>query len=102
MEDVAQWEHELRGESFAAGSIFSLFKSPTELVGEEIPDDLDEEELAAYAAEQELLEGLTADDLFSYSDIDDVSFDDEAPSTPSSKGKQPLYPSNDLDVEMEM
>lgn len=44
----------------------------TEAVDDAIPDELDDEELAEYAATQELLDGLCADDVFSYSDIDDV------------------------------
>ena len=41
------------------------------------PDDLDEEEIAAYAAEAELnLDELQAEDIFSLSDLDDV-FDND-------------------------
>ncbi|KAI0088851.1 hypothetical protein BDY19DRAFT_1048377 [Irpex rosettiformis] len=86
MEDPAEWEHELREET-----------------AEEIPDDLDDEELAAYAAERELLEGLTEEDIFSYSDIEDISqFDDDEPHSTSSQSTQPLRPLDNGDVEMDM
>jgi len=69
MEDAAEWENELRKNE------------------QDAPDDIlvdeDEIDLAAYAAEQELLDGLTADDIFTYSDVDDV-------------------PHEDIDIEMEI
>ncbi|KAI0826439.1 hypothetical protein BC629DRAFT_1456323 [Irpex lacteus] len=85
MEDPEEWEHELK-----------------EDVLEEGPDDeFTEEELAAYAVERELLEGLTEEDIFSYSDIDDLSYlDEEESHDPSSKGKQRARESADVEMEM--
>lgn len=108
MEDPEEWEHELKGSSALRFSFPSsaentvLIKLLTEDALEEGPDDeFTEEELAAYAVERELLEGLTEEDIFSYSDIDDLSYlDEEEPHDALSKGKQRAR--DNADVEMEM
>ncbi|TCD68753.1 hypothetical protein EIP91_009899 [Steccherinum ochraceum] len=56
LEDVVEWEEEL--------------KVPQPINTE--PDDLFEEELAAYAEEYELLYDLAADDIFGLSDLEDI------------------------------
>lgn len=64
------------------------------------PDDLNEEELAEYAAEQELLDGLTADDIFTYSDLDDYSnFTQEVESQSAERRRNPTLPDDDVDMD---
>ena len=65
-------------------------------------DDLDEDELAEMAIERELLEGLTAEEIFSLSDLedfptqDDEDDDDDAPSQSMRK----VSLSQDVDMDM--
>ncbi|KAI0694197.1 hypothetical protein BC835DRAFT_1415451 [Cytidiella melzeri] len=80
IEDLDQWEHELRAED-----------------ADNIPDDIDEEDLQAYAAEHELLEGLTVDDLFTCSDVDDAADVDDHAELCGAPGM-----SSGADVEMEL
>ncbi|EED84869.1 predicted protein [Postia placenta Mad-698-R] len=66
------------------------------------PEDLDEEELAAYAEEAALLEDLRPEDLYSLSDLDawDVP-EAPLPPLPHDKGKgRELPPTTDGDVDM--
>ncbi|THH01282.1 hypothetical protein EW026_g1375 [Hermanssonia centrifuga] len=82
MEDVGQWEQELQGDN-PLGTL---------------PEEYDEEELAEYAAEQELLEGLSVNDIFGLSDMDEpLNFDedDEVQSHPTHKGEG-------VDIEMDI
>lgn len=74
-----------------------------------VPDDLDEEELEEWAAEQELLEGLTADEIFSLSDMDeppagapkDDDDEDEILWRSFDKGKARAVANTDGDVDMD-
>ncbi len=77
------------------------------------PDELDEEALAEWAAEQELIEGLDPDEIFSLSDLDEEpeatvrgpvapSDDEEILWRNVDKGKQRAYASVDDDVEMDL
>ena len=65
-------------------------------------DDLDEDELAEMAIERELLEGLTAEEIFSLSDLedfptqDDEDDDDDVPSQSMRK----VSLSQDVDMDM--
>lgn len=73
------------------------------------PDDLDEEELEEWAAEQELLEGLTADEIFSLSDMDEPPAgapqedddDEEILWRSFDKGKARAASNTDGDVDMD-
>lgn len=86
MEDVASWEEELTG-SVPGGShppsSSSTSVIPVTPMDELTPEDLDDEELAEYAEEcarrkaLEDFEGISEDDLFSWSDIEDL--DDHRP-----------------------
>ncbi|EED84866.1 predicted protein [Postia placenta Mad-698-R] len=66
------------------------------------PEDLDEEELAAYAEEAALLEDLWPEDLYSLSDLDAWDLPEAPlPSLPRDKGKgRELPPTTDGDVDM--
>lgn len=86
MEDINEWEQ---------GPLDSPPISTT-------PEDLDEEELAAYAEEAALLEDLRPEDLYSLSDLDawDVP-EAPLPPLPRDKGKgRELPPTTDGDVDM--
>ncbi|KAI0341448.1 hypothetical protein BDW22DRAFT_1359005 [Trametopsis cervina] len=89
LEDVTTWEDELQ-----------------ETTADDIPDELDDDEVAAYAAEQELLEGLNAEDIFSYSDVDDYPpVDDDGEEFShgvASSGTQSSTTFRDMDVEMDL
>ena len=80
---------------------------------DDIPDELDDEALAEYAAEQELLEGLDPDEIFSLSDLDEEpEASVRASANPSEeeeilwrnvdKGKQRVYANVDNDVDMDL
>ena len=103
MEDPTAWEDELKG-LFTDSSIHILpLTAGLDDPLEEIPEDLDDEELAAYAAERELLEGLSEEDIFSYSDLEDFDEHDvERLLDASSKSKQPPQSLDNTDVDMEM
>lgn len=80
---------------------------------DDILDELDDEALAEYAAEQELLEGLDPDEIFSLSDLDEEpEASVRAGANPSEeeeilwrnvdKGKQRAYANVDNDVDMDL
>ena len=76
--------------TFSAGGIVNAI--PT------APEDLDDEELAAYAEEYDLhLEDLPLDEIFSYSDLED--YDQPLDGHSQSSTGQPLH-SAPPDVEM--
>ncbi|KAJ3558889.1 hypothetical protein NM688_g665 [Phlebia brevispora] len=98
IEEEIEWENELK-ESTDAGP---------QATGSVDPD---EEELAEWAAEQELLEGLDPDEVFSLSDLDEpadtpiksrVQDDDEIQWRRVDKGKQRAYTYADADVDMDL
>ena len=78
MEDPERWENELHSTLFRRGVMLYSHDHGTEPspVSTE-PEDVDEEEIAAYAAEAELnLDDLHPEDIFSLSDLDDVLDED--------------------------
>ncbi|THH32573.1 hypothetical protein EUX98_g1622 [Antrodiella citrinella] len=84
LDDVDEWENDLRIEK----------PLNTE------PEDLDEEELAAYAEEYQVLQdlqGIAVDDIFSLSDLEDIpeeeSFDWKG------KGRAPQLSFQDMDMD---
>ncbi|KAI0938667.1 hypothetical protein AcV5_000294 [Taiwanofungus camphoratus] len=86
MEDVNEWEHDLQ--ELQPISTF--------------PEDLEDEELAAYAEEYELhLEDIHPDQLFSLSDVDDVVLINEvADESHQGKGKCKEIATKDEDFDM--
>lgn len=103
MEDPTAWEDELKGLSTDSSIHVLWLMAGSEDSLEEIPEDLDDEELAAYAAERELLEGLSEEDIFSYSDLEDFEEHHvEQLLDASSQGKQPLHSLDNTDVDMDM
>lgn len=72
---------------------------------EDIPEEYDDEALADYAEELELLDGLTPDDIFTYSDVDEVpriDVDDDQSPEAQGKGKRRAADVEDGDVEMDL
>ena len=72
---------------------------------DDLPADYDDDAIAQYAAEQELLEGLTAEDIFTYSDFDEVAHmetGDEPQSYSEGKSKARALDFMDEDDDVEM
>lgn len=72
---------------------------------DDVPEDYDDDDIAEYAAEQELLDGLTPEDIFTYSDIDDVpciDVDEELHPQTQDRGKRRALDLDDGDVEMDL
>lgn len=107
MEDMDEWERFLKGLLSSSCSCWSITDLRYIIVDEPAvpapqPDDFDEAELAEYAAEHELLEGLDPDEIFGYSDLDDLPVyeEPEEQTTTLSKGKVRAFDSDD-DMQMD-
>ena len=122
MEDLAEWERDLQGKARPAAlnqlslPLAYLTQRPEMPVhdddDDDVPAEFDDDAFAAYVAEQELLQGLTPEDVFTYSDIDDVPHIDTdvdekvelagscEPARSNWKGKQRAVDLGDGDVEM--
>lgn len=107
MEDMDEWERFLKGLIPSSCSCWFITDLECTIVDEPAvpapqPDDFDEAELAEYAAEHELLEGLDLDEIFSYSDLDDLPVYDEPEEQTEtlSKGKGRAFDSDD-DMQMD-
>lgn len=107
MEDMDEWERFLKGLfsssrpcGFKIDLKCTIVDEPAVLAPQ--PDDFDEAELAEYAAEHELLEGLDLDEIFSYSDLDDLPVyeEPEEQTRTLSKGKGRAFDSDD-DMQMD-
>ncbi|KAA1473153.1 hypothetical protein DENSPDRAFT_839597 [Dentipellis sp. KUC8613] len=99
MEDVGEWERELRGPEPSSST---LPKEVVDLDEADLPDELDDTaaaELAAYAEECELWDELGADDdLFALPELD--ALETLTPSTPVPQDKGKARADTDMDVEM--
>ncbi|TFY56129.1 hypothetical protein EVG20_g9049 [Dentipellis fragilis] len=99
MEDISEWERELRGPEPSSST---TPKPVVDLDEADLPDELDDTaaaELAAYAEECELWDELGADDdLFALSELDEL--ETPAPSTPMPQNKGKARADADMDVEM--
>lgn len=88
LEDIAEWERELKEDPEEPEF------TPTSL------EDLDDEELAAYADEYDLqLDDLPLDEVFSYSDLEDV--DEAWDNTPRNPSHPQATIDHSADVDMQ-
>lgn len=99
LEDVVEWEEALKGTwHIHCSSVCTHINLHSCLAPQPIstePDDLFEEELAAYAEEYELLHDLAADDIFGLSDLEDIP--GEEPFDWKGKGKAQAQQDMDMD-----
>ncbi|KAF7797046.1 hypothetical protein EIP86_008238 [Pleurotus ostreatoroseus] len=112
-EDEDETEAVLNDELPILSLVFLYAGNQDDAPQDDIPDELDDEALAEYAAEQELLEGLDPDEIFSLSDLDEEpEASVRASANPSEeeeilwrkvdKGKQRAYANVDNDVDMDL
>ncbi|CCM04744.1 uncharacterized protein FIBRA_06934 [Fibroporia radiculosa] len=95
MEDMDEWERHIQP--------FARFPAVAHEPISTIPEDLDEEELAAYAEEYDLhLEDLCPEDVFSLSDVDDITLPDEDMQLRGKGKERAIVAMADDDVDMAM
>lgn len=109
LDNITEWENDLRGSYpllwvyVTYGTDVSCLHSAEEPEPSLVPDDLEAEELAAYAQEYELgLDDLSYDEIFGVSDLEDA--DEEAVSRPppsATKGKAKETGGEDVDMHMD-